>query len=106
LTLFRDDLFNTLAELLMSPFDSYRAVIRPPQSHETIEGYRVIKIRDAIPQSSLTTRHGRPGLFVVPEHINAVVVTAELRRILEDRGIPGLTFYEPLFFGPISGNVI
>jgi hypothetical protein len=99
LVLFRRDLLAALRGLPVGEFLAFRATIRAPQSDATIDDYSVIKVPRSIPLASLTTPAGRPALRVLREAIDAVLVSNELRGLLQTSGVHGLSFSEPLFAG-------
>ena len=99
LVIFRNDLLAVLEELSVAEFAAYPATIRPPQSDETVDNYNVIKIPHTTPLAAVTTRVGRPVLSVARGRIDMVLVSDELRALLELANIPGLAFYEPSITG-------
>ncbi len=99
LVLFRTDLSAALRHLGIGEFSAYPARIGWAQSDEIVDDYEVIKIPRTTPLAAVTTPAGCASLTVVREAIDAVLVSTELRALLERRNIPGLGFYEPLFVG-------
>lgn len=99
LVLFRTDLSAALRHLGIGEFSAYPARIRWAQCDEIVDHYEVVKIPRTTPLAAVTTPAGCASLSVVCEAIDAVVVSTELRALLERRNIPGLGFYEPLFVG-------
>ena len=99
LVLLRSDLLAALRRFPVGELPAYRATIRAPQCDATIDDYWVIKVPRSIPLASVTTPVGRPALCVLQEAIDALLVSDELRVLLESSPVPDLSFSEPLFAG-------
>jgi hypothetical protein len=104
LVLFRSDLSAALRHLGVGEFSTYPARIRSAQSDEIVDHYEIIKIPRTTPLASVTTPAGCASLTVVSEAIGAVLVSTELRALLERRNIPGLGFSEPMFVAGAPAN--
>ena len=104
LVLMRNDFLSALREFTVEGYVEYPATIRPPQSDETIHDYSVVKISRVTPLTSISVSAGQPTLSVVKEVPDAVLVSDELRVLLEQLELPGLAFSEPLFEGSASAG--
>jgi hypothetical protein len=95
--MFRNDLLSAVREHCASVFTAYDSAIGPPQSSERRSDYSVIKTSRLTFLSELHRSPGVPTLSALSEAPGHLVVSAELRELLEDSGVHGLQFAEPLF---------
>lgn len=100
LVLLRDDVLMALRKLSTVEFAANRARIRQVKSDETVDNYSVIKISRHTPLASFTTPAGYPNLHNIDETIDAILdsnqllISNELRILLEACHIPNLAFYD------------
>jgi len=99
LNLFHRDLVAFLDTHLTETFHRYTTVIRPPQSEEENTDFLVIKPTTTTPLSSVMQTAGHPSLSVLQEGPSNLLVSSELREILEKESFSGLRFSEPRLLG-------
>jgi hypothetical protein len=99
LTLFHRDLIEFLDKHSIGEFERFDAVIRPPQSDIENLDYSLVKISATTPLRSVREIAGRPSLSVVEGAQGSVLVSCELRDLLEASSLSGFEFGEPVFCG-------
>jgi hypothetical protein len=97
LALFRDDLLSAVREHCGSVFAAYDSSIGLPKSSERRSDYSVIKTSRLTYFSELHRSPGAPTLSALSEAPGHLVVSSELRELIEKSGVHGLQFAEPLF---------
>ena len=99
LVMFHRDLVDFLDNHSVGGFQRYTAVIRPPKSDVENPDYFVVKASTVTPLSSVTQPAGHLSLSVLREEPTSILVSSELRNLLEESSFSRLRFCEPVLFG-------
>ena len=97
LVLFHRDLIDFFDGHLPGAFERYQAVITPPRSDVENTDFFVVKIPATTSLDSLSRTVGCPSLSVVADEPGSVLVSNELRAMLEESPLSGFEFCEPFF---------
>ncbi|MCU0634527.1 MAG: hypothetical protein MUE41_06610 [Gemmatimonadaceae bacterium] len=123
--LMRMDLLDAVRDAGVDNLELFDAIVDDPQRTTTHTDFKAVNVLGvaALADLSKTTRHGtRPEALIsadiasltidearaadllmvrLAESVSAVVVDERVKRVVEARGIPGMTFYDPGEWGTL-----
>ena len=116
--LMRADLLNALHEAGVDNLQTYQAIIRDPATNREFTDYKAVNIVGVISAADMEkssvmnvsdsqmidvafdnlvldeSRIGGSLMFRLGEAVNAIVVHERIKRVIKERQIPGMMFYE------------